>query len=283
MPQTYGTAPAETTGQLRELFYAQPRLVTCSDIACLRDIPVSDLLSSQERLLVAAPSLVPGAPIVTREYRLTSSGHAEWFECMLKSAALRPTHNTPSLPSEPTSQTFNAAHTLSNPPGAVSVLITTTANEAGQVVQSLFPQPVPADNATMLGILSMFVGVDRAQTIIMSPEYAMTGTEGPDEFRHTLERLVTDGVWRCANRDFAGRWAAQGGNVWVGEWTKGVSYISNQAGGYCSQGDRVCHEVSSLMLPFDFRGEVLWANHGRMTFSLPSTQPLRQMRSRGRW
>lgn len=76
----------------------------------------------------------------------------------------------------------------------------------------------------------------------------MTGKKGEDEFRQTFERLVSDGVWRCPSRDFAGRWAEQGGKVWVGEWTKGVGYASNVGGGYCGQQGRVCHEVSWLVL-----------------------------------
>lgn len=66
---------------------------------------------------------------------------------------------------------------------------------------------------------------------------------GDDAFRETFERIVSDGVWRCSARDFAKEWAKNGGRVWAGEWTKGISYESNKGGGYCSQKGRVCHEV----------------------------------------
>ncbi|KAI9632736.1 Alpha/Beta hydrolase protein [Dioszegia hungarica] len=220
-PMTYGTASASITSRLQQMFYSQPALAFCSDFACLQRIPVGDILKGQAGFIVAAPSQVPGVPVVT---------------------PLRPTHNTPTLPLESTSQAFSTAYTLPSPPIAVPLLITTTSNEAGQVVGSLFPRPIPADNATYTGVLSVFVNPSRAGVIANSSEYAMTGKKGEDEFRQTFERLVSDGVWRCPSRDFAGRWAEQGGKVWVGEWTKGVGYASNVGGGYCGQQGRVCHE-----------------------------------------
>lgn len=54
---------------------------------------------------------------------------------------------------------------------------------------------------------------------------------------------MTDGVWRCLSQAFGKEWAKNGGRVWVGEWTKGVTYESNKGGEYCSQKGRVCHEV----------------------------------------
>ena len=121
------------------------------------------------------------------------------------------------------------------------MLVSTTTHEAGSVTQSIFPFPIPPDNNTYFGLLSMFVGPDRAGQLVQSSEYAL-GTSGDDVFRQTFERLVTDGVWRCPSRDFGKRWADAGGKVWVGEFTKGVGYVSNEGGSYC-QGDRVCHEV----------------------------------------
>jgi hypothetical protein len=151
---------------------------------------------------------------------------------------------------EATSQVFSSASVLASPPHLIPLLITTTANEAGSVVGSLFPTASPANNATYQQILSVFVGADRAGQIIGSPEYAMTG-QGDDTFRTSFERLVTDGVWRCASRAFADRWAESRGNVWVGEWTRGSQYVTNNGNGYCK--GRVCHEVSVLSLyPYQF-------------------------------
>lgn len=67
-----------------------------------------------------------------------------------------------------------------------------------------------------------------------------------DAMRRTLERIVTDGVWRCPNRAVAGTWAKAGGDVWVGEWTEGETYPTNQ-GTYCQAKGRVCHEVSHIL------------------------------------
>lgn len=139
------------------------------------------------------------------------------------------------------------------PPSALPLLVTTTANEAGSVTQSLFPEPVPVPraNETYLQTLNLLVGPERARVIVNSSYYALpsnsTASGDDDSFRKTFERLVTDGEWRCANRYMARKWAEGGGKVWVGEWTKRVGYVSNAAG-YCAKKDRgmVCHEVGEV-------------------------------------
>jgi hypothetical protein len=65
---------------------------------------------------------------------------------------------------------------------------------------------------------------------------------GVDDLRALLVRIGTDAVWRAPSRDVARRWETRGGKVWVGEWTRGMSYRMIQ-GGLCRDG-MVCHEVS---------------------------------------
>lgn len=162
-------------------------------------------------------------------------------DAKLTSLAIRPTFGFPSIPFDPSAQLFHSSSRLSSPPNQLPILINSTANEAGQIVQSLFPAPVPPSNETLLQTLSLLVGPERAGVIVSSGAYPLG--KGSDTFRETFERIVTDGVWRCSARDTARKWARDGGRVWVGEWTKGSSYVSNQGGGYCSEKGRVCHEV----------------------------------------
>jgi hypothetical protein len=119
-------------------------------------------------------------------------------------------------------------------------MITTTKNEGGSAIQAFFPVPVPASNLTLAGTLASLVGPDRARTITAQRSYALG--KGADMLRETMERIVTDGVWRCPNRDVAASWARGDGTVWVGEWVEGVTYPSN-TGSYCQASGRVCHEV----------------------------------------
>ncbi|KIR28114.1 hypothetical protein I309_03111 [Cryptococcus deuterogattii LA55] len=92
------------------------------------------------------------------------------------------------------------------------------------------------------------VGADRAGALVSSPYYALPSANssdsyGPDgdTFRETFERAVTDGTWKCPNRDAALKWKEAGGKIWVGEWMQGVSYPDNDSG-YCQKTGVVCHE-----------------------------------------
>lgn len=78
---------------------------------------------------------------------------------------------------------------------------------------------------------------------------------GGDIFRETFEKIISDGIWRSPARQVGREWAKNGGKVWVGEWTKGKGYVSNQAGGYCAEKGRVCHEVR--LLPFSYLSELM--------------------------
>lgn len=156
-------------------------------------------------------------------------------------SVIRPTHSTSTIPYDPTPLLFGNPNGLFLPPSRLPLIITTARNEGGSAIQALFPVPIPLTNATLQTTLTGLVGRDRAAQIARKSAYTLEKSD--DALRNNLERIVTDGVWRCPNRDVAGAWARAGGDVWVGEWEKGVTYPTNQ-GTYCQADGRVCHEVS---------------------------------------
>ncbi len=161
--------------------------------------------------------------------------------------AIRPTYGTASLPYDPMNSIFNSPSSLAIAPSSLPLLLTTVKNEGGSVTESIFPSPVPVSNSTFDATIQGLFGTDRANAIITSPYYILKPDSSPnsDEFREVFERLVTDGTWRCANRDAARHWVAAGGKVWMGEFRQGATYPDNQVnGGYCEVPGRVCHEVS---------------------------------------
>jgi hypothetical protein len=91
-----------------------------------------------------------------------------------------------------------------------------------------------------------------------------------------LERIITDGTWRCPNRDVAAKWAESGGKVWLGEFVAGTTYPTNKDGEYCTKAGRVCHEVSSSLIsslsgPADqVQDDVIPTFGGGSSVSLPS-------------
>lgn len=162
--------------------------------------------------------------------------------------AIRPTWGTASLPTDHTSSLFNSPSDLTFTPNSLPLLITTVKNEGGSSISSIFPTHVPLSNDTYYATAAALIGTDRAETLVSSPYYALPSANssdsyGPDGdiFRETFERAVTDGTWKCPNRDVALKWKEAGGKVWVGEWRQGVSYPDNGSG-YCQKSGVVCHE-----------------------------------------
>lgn len=140
---------------------------------------------------------------------------------------------------------MNRPSSLSSQPASVPLLLTTTANEAGTLVQSLLQAPQTLSNATYEYLLTALAGEQRAKKILQSKTYLLPAEDGlgksGDEFRMAVERVGTDLAWRCASREFARAWSSAGGRVWVAEWHKGVSYLSNVGDGFCH--GKACHEV----------------------------------------
>ncbi|WVQ78797.1 hypothetical protein IAT38_000888 [Cryptococcus sp. DSM 104549] len=234
-PMSYGFASSAITAQIQKAFYSQSPMSACKTLDCLKKISTSALVAAQDTLVQTVIYTVPGVPFTE---------------------PLRPTFNTTTLPHDPTTSLFNDPSLLTFPPALLPLLISTVKNEGGSAVQSIFPSNVPLDNDTYYATAAALIGADRAAALVSSKAYALStaatgnssdkavqyGASG-DAFRETFEKAVTDGTWRCPNRDAAGRWHAVGGKVWVAEWRQGVSYVDNEAmGGYCKKDGVVCHE-----------------------------------------
>ncbi|WVF65861.1 hypothetical protein IAT40_000598 [Kwoniella sp. CBS 6097] len=231
-PMSYGFASPDITAQLRKAFYSQDQLSQCDSLRCLQQIPMATIVAAQNNLVASAPLTIQGLPLTM---------------------PIRPSYNNPTLTSDPTVDLFNIPSSLSNDPSSIALLLSTVSNEAGSAVQASFEAPVPLSNNTYFATLSVAVNPDRAKVISASSRYALPPADSPtptglygaggDLFRETYERAATDGIWRCPNRDVARSWSRAGGKVWVGEWTKGATYPTNQQDeGYCKQKGRVCHE-----------------------------------------
>ena len=182
---------------------------------------MTNILAAQDLVIQTAPYSVTGVPVAE---------------------VIRPTFGPPTLPSDPTQSLFSNPSALSA--SRIPLLITTVANEGGQAVSQILSSPTPPSNATYLSILSALTGSNRAQAVVNSGLYSLPASGGDnDVFRETFELAVTDGTWRCPNRQVARSWAGAGGKVWVGEWTKGETYPTNANFGYCTSNGRVCHEA----------------------------------------
>ncbi|WVQ73418.1 hypothetical protein IAR50_002990 [Cryptococcus sp. DSM 104548] len=231
-PMSYGFASSDMTTQIQSTFYATSPMSSCSTLECLKSISVSELITAQDTILTTVPYTVTGVPF---------------------SEPLRPTYNTTTLPSDPSSSLTTSPSSLTFTPASLPLLLTTVKNEGGSAISSIFSTHVPLSNDTYYSTLSALIGSPRAESLVDSAYYALpainssssssTAAYGPsgDTFRETFERAVTDGIWRCANLDVAGKWNAAGGKVWVGEWREGVAYPDNESG-YCTKDGVVCHE-----------------------------------------
>ncbi|WWC68545.1 uncharacterized protein I206_102474 [Kwoniella pini CBS 10737] len=222
-PMSYGNSPNDITSKLRDLYYSQEPLKSCTNIECLENVPHASIIAAQDDLTLSAPMLIKGIPLPM---------------------VIRPTFDNPTLPSDPTLSLFSNPTSL--PLWNISILLTTVKNEAGSAVSDLFPNPVPLSFDTYYATLSASINTYRANQLATSKEYALldnTGFgKGGDEFREKYETAATDGIWKCPNRDVASIWRKNGGNVWVGEWTKGSTYPSNKDHAYCTIKGKVCHE-----------------------------------------
>ncbi|WWC60394.1 uncharacterized protein I303_102966 [Kwoniella dejecticola CBS 10117] len=224
-PMSYGNSPNAITSKVRDIYYSLDPLKSCNDLQCLRAVSYASIVSAQEQLSNTAPLLVEGLPL---------------------SMAIRPTFGNPTLPTDPTVSLFTDPSSL--PSSGIPLLLTTVRNEAGSAVSEIFPNPVPISADTYFAALAATINANRAQQLASSKasEYALPNAtgygEGGDVFRETYERAATDGIWKCPNWDVASQWSRMGGDVWVGEWTEGVTYPSNKDHQYCKTHSRVCHE-----------------------------------------
>lgn len=224
-PLSYGFASTATTNSLATLLASQPALSgsTLTTFANWQALDVNTLLAAQNTLVNTASATIAGLPIT---------------------GAIRPTWGGTTLPSDPTRLLISNPSALAISPSSVPLLITNTKNEAGSAIQYIWSTPITLNATRYSTVLGALLGSTRASTLLSSGSpYALpTSDSTGDIMRQTLERTITDGAWRCPARTLANAYAAAGGTVYVGEWTKGVTFPTNAvgSGAYCT-GGVVCH------------------------------------------
>jgi carboxylesterase type B len=191
-----------TFNTLQSNYYAS---VNCGN--CLTT-SVATLIDAQNTLIANAPSIDP------------STGMGEPLRPVLDGSLI-----TYSL-------------TTSFPPAwTKNLLLTTTAQDAGQPIYTSIGWALPSSAFDL--VAPILYGTPRDAAVAAS--YGVADLE-VDDVRPELVTIGTDGVWRCPNYEFARKWANNGGNIWVGEFTKGATYPQNESLSYCVADGHVCHE-----------------------------------------
>jgi carboxylesterase type B len=191
-----------TFNTLQSNYYAS---VNCGN--CLTT-SVATLIDAQNTLIANAPSIDP------------STGMGEPLRPVLDGSLI-----TYSL-------------TTSFPPAwTKNLLLTTTAQDAGQPIYTSIGWALPSSAFDL--VAPILYGTPRDAAVAAS--YGVADLE-VDDVRPELVTIGTDGVWRCPNYEFARKWANNGGNIWVGEFTKGATYPQNESLDYCVSDGHVCHE-----------------------------------------
>ncbi|CAG8632818.1 14576_t:CDS:2, partial [Acaulospora colombiana] len=201
-PMDYGFLSVTTFNTLQSAYYST---VNCGN--CLTT-PVATLLDAQVPFISDAPSIDP------------ATGAGEPLRPVLDGTLI-----TYSL-------------TTSFPPAwSKNLLLTTTSHEAGQPIYQSIGWALPS--AAFDLVAPILYGTPRDAAV--KSQYGIADLEVAD-IRPQLATIGTDGVWRCPNYQFARTWANNGGNIWVGEFTKGATYPDNTGLSYCTADGHVCHE-----------------------------------------
>lgn len=221
-PLNYSLQSLKIMSTLQSTYYAQSAFAGCSDLACFQKVSAADIITAQTNLgnVVIDPSNgIPWAPF------------------------LRPSYGAATIPNEPTNSLYYNTGALAISPSSVPLLITNVKDEAATSVSQIFGSKIgAASNAVYYSALNSLIGGTRANQIVYSAsltDYQVPTTGSGDQFRETLSHLVTDFVWRCPARTLAGKYAAAGGKVYVGEFRQGVTYPLNSGVDLCV--GKVCH------------------------------------------
>lgn len=126
------------------------------------------------------------------------------------------------------------------PPQTKPLLISTVKNEAGSTIYGAFPDPLP--EFLFPDVVNGALGPARTNVITSTPAYqSMSLTE--DDARPQIEKLGTDYIWKCSAWTFTRNWVQNGGRAYVGLYTVGATYPTNQDIPFCTQAGSVCHEA----------------------------------------
>ncbi|KAJ7057293.1 alpha beta-hydrolase [Mycena amicta] len=214
-PIDYGFLSTTTQTLLQTAFNS---LLPCdsTNTTCLDSLSTDDILSAYNSLKSSALSIDP------------STGLGEPIRPVLDGTLVTtPLDSTQPFPQGPKKP----------------LLITTVHNEAGPTIyDDLFSGPDPIPAFFFEPTVDMFLGDDRAETVVDSPFYPID-PNGDEDARVPLQVLGTDYIWRCSAWTFAREWIANGGagNVWVAQWKLGATYPYNDGIPYCLEDGVVCH------------------------------------------
>ncbi|KAG8745605.1 hypothetical protein FRC10_007496 [Ceratobasidium sp. 414] len=222
-PMDYGFYKPTTISTFQSYLFnnASTALAGCSNIACLRAVPLSEIINAQNNLLGVAPGLDPA-----------SAG----------GSPIRPMHDGQLIQYTLTDGSF--------PPQMKNVMVMTVKDEAAAVIGTMMSTQIPP--AAVDPTIEGFYGTPRGTTIVESDNYnantyaAQAGVAPGDQGRAALTELFTDGLWRCPSWTFSRSWAGKGGQVYTGVFQIGATYPSNSGVAYCA--GRVCHQDDIYIL-----------------------------------
>lgn len=218
--QNYGMASPSTTSLLTSAFYGYLSPLA-SDLASLRSLDLSALLTAQSTFLSGAFTLDPSIPLAS---------------------PLRPTSGDDYVPSDLAQALTTNSIGIDSDGLNKPVLFTTTKDELGTTVGVLTDGPISQEEYESL--ISLFAPEEAKEEAILASKSYRIG-KGEDAARETLLKVGTEFSWTCAVRAVADLWRSRGGQVWVGEFEQGISYASNEVIPFCA--GKVCHEDDILV------------------------------------
>lgn len=221
-PQNYGAGSAKTQNVLGEYVLRQ---LKCTTLACARKASASSLLEASENAFANVPTSHSNIP------------NGEPWRPMLGS--------------------YIAGNVQTN--ASVSpkrnIILSTVLNEAGPVVGenvgatganawTLPVRSVPGLEVTLQVAADIFYNGGRGTKLSWNAAYAQNKTSvgQKDGLRALLERMGTDGTFRCSSQRTALALAKAGHSVYLAEHHQGYTYPDNADVDYCLQAGKVCHE-----------------------------------------
>ncbi|KAG8896867.1 hypothetical protein FRB99_008608, partial [Tulasnella sp. 403] len=225
-PMNYGFEKTSVHQALQTAFYTG--LCNGGDLQCMRSTPLSTILSAQDNFVNTGQAFFVDPSVGTGE-------------------PLRPIVD---------GTTIQFSLTTTYPSQKKPLFITNNKNEAGQAIGNSYP--FGCAGCDFVSSMVFALGQNRTDTILAAPWYnpsppadrtiAPAYRQNGDVIRQALERIGTDQQWRCANWDFARRWAGVGGTAYVGVFDLGALYTDNVSNNYCTQDGVVCHEDEKFLL-----------------------------------
>ncbi|KAF8517588.1 alpha/beta-hydrolase [Hysterangium stoloniferum] len=216
----YGFLTSDALDTLRGAWRTELACTSSNSSSCAQDMDVDTLIGHQSTLFDAAPAL--GAQFYAAEPIRPAIADGIFI-----------TH------------TFSGPESF--PPSSLlkPIVVTTVKDDAATTIYSFFPDsngPIP--NTVFDAFIGSTLGPQRSQTVISSPFYSLTTTNGSStDPRAVLSVMGTDLIWRCPAWKLSRDWAAHGSSrQYAGVFTQGISYPGNSAIAECVAPGAVCHQ-----------------------------------------